>query len=1678
MRLFFALGLLFFFSLPAWAQPVNDDCDGLIDLGEAPACPDDVFTNVDATASDIGFGNVPLCFNGGATQNDVWFAFTTSDTLVDVTISLFASANGDNDPILNPQIAVYRGDCSFDGLAELACLSAGNGESSLVLDLLGLTPNTAYFIRVNDYSASATPNWGDFTLCVEEYVPAINIGDAEETTACFGTLYDSGGPDEDYQNNEDLTFTICPNEPGCIEIEVLNLELDDGDALTFHAGENTAAPVIAGLTGFSSGEPFSIQTSSECVTVNFSSDFGVVQAGFELTWAACGPLTCESSLDNPTVIGSLPFFSSDESTCDFPASFAETACLQDAFLNGPESVFTYESPGGLCAEVQVSGAAPGTGVVVLDGPPTDPSSVCVAQSPVGLIGAANFQDPGTYYIVVANGSGCTDFTLAIEEVECALSPALVDALCNPLNGCIEEGGVPSVFLFEDGFQDMEITAGVNDGCWLGVGIEPDFYWFTIESQADGPFGFILESADVPSDIDFSVWGPFEQTDVCDTPNEVIDFIANNQPLRSSWAAGADPTGLADTNPVTNLPVTDEYDCGNVPGAGGDDFVSTIATTQGEVYVVLVNDWGNQIGDAGISVDWAPSEPEVLAPVPIVVTGSDTAICAGESVQLFLESGINSVEWIDETGTLSCSNCFDPVATPDETTTYKAIVDAVCYTDTVDVEVTVFKVDAGPDVEVCGGQGVTITAGSNYENATYNWAAPPEVTLSCTDCPDPEVISGTPGTYELEVTLDAPTCTLTDAVSVTVLPFDAPLYEVAADQGICEGDTISIGGPGDPAPDVSYTWESLPAGFSSADPNPVVSPSETTLYRLTVEGGDCPLPVVDSVLIAVFPQPEIAVANDTFVCQSEPIVLGSTLPQPDVTYEWTGPDDIADPSDPNTLVFPQDNGLYILTASRGDCRSVDTVEVGITQIAVDINAGLPDTVLCRGAQVVLRAETSPVDLIPEWTAGDGSVAATGDTLLVEPATFTSFFATVSVPGCSQVDTFTVAVDSLPAELAISPSDTMICEGEQVLLTTPVYDPGVFPGISFAWTPLPGQQTPDTLLNMVLLPDTTRTYQRVSTNGVCIDTTTAVIQVEPTVDIIITPSDPTICFGESVQLEAAADQPLPNIQWEPTGSLSCSDCLDPVASPTDTTNYTLVAGEMGCSGAAVTVAVVQLPVLAPNPGELCLGESRQLNLDADTVSSYTWRILGDPAVVSTDPLFTVVPAESVVYELTVANPCTTIVEQVPVTVVQPATLQVAEDFTICSNESLVLTAQGSAPDTVSQSYLWEWDGNSIAGQELGIESLEATTTFRVTYDYGPGCGPIVDSVRVQVNPAPRLQFPTDTVICEDESVVLNLDPDPNFTTYEWTSPDDPGFASSEPAPEVSPAETTTYEVVATTPFCPPLEDRITVVLVEDPTLTISRDTIICPGDPVTLRAEADAGAGVPEVFIWTVGIDTVGTTATLEAPAIDSLTIFDLTYIYGDGCGTVTRSVLVDLDEPIAIDSIQVIPEEYDSTRVIPAGELYELFTTYQPPDAVVTTEWTWDGEGDPPGVGPQPTPVFPLPGQYLYIFTVTTPAGCEYEETIDIEIVPALAELPNAFTPNGDNVNDTFAPVTFGGFDITEFKIYNRWGHLVFDNEDPSGWDGFYNGEPAPSDVYMYFIVLESPGLPEPIKRQGEIVLLR
>lgn len=106
--------------------------------------------------------------------------------------------------------------------------------------------------------------------------------------------------------------------------------------------------------------------------------------------------------------------------------------------------------------------------------------------------------------------------------------------------------------------------------------------------------------------------------------------------------------------------------------------------------------------------------------------------------------------------------------------------------------------------------------------------------------------------------------------------------------------------------------------------------------------------------------------------------------------------------------------------------------------------------------------------------------------------------------------------------------------------------------------------------------------------------------------------------------------------------------------------------------------------------------------------------------------------------------------------------------------------------------------------------------------------------------------------------------------------------------------------------------------------------------------------------------------------------------------------------------------------------------------------------------------FDGPGTYYIVLEAWSDSGC-----IDtaMRLITVLNEpilfVPNAFTPNNDNLNEIFIPYGYGIKDI-KFEVYDRWGLKIFEsNNIDIGWNGYYRGEPAPVDVYIYRVVYET-----------------
>ena len=121
----------------------------------------------------------------------------------------------------------------------------------------------------------------------------------------------------------------------------------------------------------------------------------------------------------------------------------------------------------------------------------------------------------------------------------------------------------------------------------------------------------------------------------------------------------------------------------------------------------------------------------------------------------------------------------------------------------------------------------------------------------------------------------------------------------------------------------------------------------------------------------------------------------------------------------------------------------------------------------------------------------------------------------------------------------------------------------------------------------------------------------------------------------------------------------------------------------------------------------------------------------------------------------------------------------------------------------------------------------------------------------------------------------------------------------------------------------------------------------------------------------------------------------------------------------------------------------------------------------------------------YIVKGTTAANCATTDSINIKVIcrDGNIHIPSAFTPNNDGLNDRFGIGGQGVNKIVDFRIYNRWGEVVFlassftPGSASGQWNGRFRGMDAPSGTYIYVVKMEcQPG--QVFERKGTVTLLR
>jgi gliding motility-associated-like protein len=280
---------------------------------------------------------------------------------------------------------------------------------------------------------------------------------------------------------------------------------------------------------------------------------------------------------------------------------------------------------------------------------------------------------------------------------------------------------------------------------------------------------------------------------------------------------------------------------------------------------------------------------------------------------------------------------------------------------------------------------------------------------------------------------------------------------------------------------------------------------------------------------------------------------------------------------------------------------------------------------------------------------------------------------------------------------------------------------------------------------------------------------------------------------------------------------------------------------------------------------------------------------------------------------------------------------------------------------------------------------------------------------------------------------------------------------------------YLVLSTTGnlYCPAAADTAVLSFINPLSPAFSAGPA-CVGASTMFTDQSTVSNGTIIAWNWDFGN---GTTASGESVSTTYITAgqytVSLTVIALNGCSaTITQTIDV-LDAPVA--GFGYSGDPFDGTPIAFLDS------------SLGATSWFYDfGDGFGASLDQNPIYTYPEPGQYIVVQTVTNAAGCADQDSLllvigENDILPP--KLPNAFSPNGDGVNDVFY-VRGGPFLTIDLRIYNGWGELIFQTTDPLfGWDGTYKGEPEINGVYQYTVKATTVDGVEH-SRPGKVALIR
>ena len=719
-----------------------------------------------------------------------------------------------------------------------------------------------------------------------------------------------------------------------------------------------------------------------------------------------------------------------------------------------------------------------------------------------------------------------------------------------------------------------------------------------------------------------------------------------------------------------------------------------------------------VGYVGACPSHPTSVQVTVNPNPNVTISGNNTICNGQSTTL-TASGGTSYSW--STG----SSASSIVVSPNTTTTYSVTAyNSYSCSSTANFQVTVNPL---PNAAItgnnssCAGENVTLTASGGDQYLWYNGSTNASIVVNPSNST----------TYNVTVSNSSTGCSATASHTINVNPI--PTIYIAGDTIICEGTATTLTASGAD----SYQWST---GDNTASIN-VSPPLGTSSYTVIATYSATGCSASRNVTVQVISAPDVQFSGNNTICYGQNTTITASG---GTSYTWNnGSNNSA------ITVSPTSTTTYYVTVSAGSCQTADSIQVIVNPLPTATITG--SNSVCEGQSITLTASGGTSYL---WNTSE-----TNNTINVSPTSTTNYTVTVTdnTTQCSATANHTVSVNPNPT-ITFS-GNTSICENASTTITASGGD-------QYNWN------TGETTNSIVVSPHVGQT-----TYIVTVTNSTTQCSSDSTITIVVYPNptasagnDTTICLGTSAQLNASGGN---SYIWSPANTLNSSTIANPLATPNDTTIYTVVVEDVhGCKDTAtvnVNVAKINSIDIVSTPVSCPEGHDGILNVASIygvLPFNYIWN--NGQTTSSINNL------SAGIYYLTVTDGIGCSYEY-SATVTQPTPFNGTTNIQNVScfngnNGSITITITGG---TSPYTYLW-----NNGSQTANASNLSAGDNYSVTITDAHNCSFIMNNLSVS-QPASALNYTLDSlkhVTCfngNDGLIVIHGQGGTPPYTYNWSN-----------------------------------------------------------------------------------------------------------------------------------------------------------------------------------------------------------------------------------------------------------------------------------------------------------------------